>query len=127
MQKIILNDEIVDFDFVIINNRNNVLFFKYNTYLRIKKEIREKIFLNTNVNTNDILNINKLLKEYNLICYLQKNIGNVYYYHIVTIDSYNEMNLRHKVFIKAENRKPRKIKVNLSNKSDSSLDLSDLD
>lgn len=88
MKARVYENRILEYDYMLVNNFNRVMFFKYNTYARIKTELQNKIFLNKDIKSTSIDYINKELKKYNLICYLTETIGNIEYFKIVTIDYY---------------------------------------
>ena len=117
----IYENKTLDYDYMLVNNFNRVMLFKYNTYARVKTELQNNIFLNINIPCSNMKYINKELEKYNLIAYLSETFGNVEYYKIITLDYY-EHNIK----------KVNKIKLDYNNEinniiSNCSVDLSDLD
>ncbi len=93
-----------NYDFIVITNYNRVMFFKYSARFRIKKDLRNDIFLNEKI-TRDINTINKFLNNYQVVATLEESIGNLEFYKIITCDRY----LRNKKILENKTKKFKEV------------------
>ena len=104
MQHIVYGGEVFEFDYTILNNDEKIIFFKYNSRKRLKKELRN-VF-----NTNSMTIIENRLKKYNLKLVFIIRGSSFEYYEIITDNIYGGS-------IKTSNNsKGMKIRFNLSEK-----------
>lgn len=102
MQHIVYGGEVFEFDYTILNNEEKIIFFKYNSRKRLKKELRS-VF-----NTNSMTIIENRLKKYNLKLVFIIRGSSFEYYEIITDNIYGGS-------IKMNNTKGMKIRFNLDN------------
>lgn len=103
MQHIVYGGEVFEFDYTILNNDEKIIFFKYNSRKRLKKELRN-VF-----NTNSIVIVENRLKKYNLKLVFIMRGSSFEYYEIITDNIYGGS-------VKTSNKsKGMKIRFNLDN------------
>ena len=129
--KLIAYNKIYDYDFIIINNGNKIMLFKYNARFRIKKDLQKEIFLNEKAIKN-IDTLNRFLDTWQVTAVCVEKIGNIDYYKIITCDRY----LKNQKILEKKNKynnvsvsyNKRNKEINKDNNTQTStLDLSDLD
>lgn len=104
MQYIVQDNTKLYFDYTMLDNNSRVVFFKYNSRKRLKKELRS-VF-----NTNSIVIVENRLKKYNLKLVFIMRGSSFEYYEIITDNIYGGS-------IKTNNNsKGMKIRFNLSEK-----------
>ena len=103
MQYIVQDNTKLYFDYTMLDNNSRVVFFKYNSRKRLKKELRS-VF-----NTNSIVIVENRLKKYNLKLVFIMRGSSFEYYEIITDNIYGA---RVKT---SNNSKGMKIKFNLGN------------
>ena len=82
MQYIVQDNTKLYFDYTMLDNNSRVVFFKYNSRKRLKKELRS-VF-----NTNSIVIVENRLNKYNLKLTLIKKGSSFDYYEITTKNIY---------------------------------------
>lgn len=93
MKSININNTICNYDFIMIDEKQNILLFNYYNNSKTKRIFMEKIFNNTSVK-NDIYTINNILNKYGIRCVETRHFNNVYIYDIVSnCDVKNEENI----------------------------------
>ena len=110
MQYIVQDNTKLYFDYTMLDNNSRVVFFKYNSRKRLKKELRN-VF-----NTNSIVIVENRLNKYNLKLTLIKKVSSFDYYEITTKNIYGGS-------VKTSNNsKGMKIKFNLNDMKGSEED-----
>lgn len=110
MQYIVQDNTKLYFDYTMLDNNSRVVFFKYNSRKRLKKELRN-VF-----NTNSIVIVENRLKKYNLKLVFIMRGSSFEYYEIITDNIYGGS-------VKTSNNsKGMKIKFNLSSEKGSEED-----
>lgn len=102
MQYIVQDNTKLYFDYTMLDNNSRVVFFKYNSRKRLKKELRS-VF-----NTNSIVIVENRLKKYNLKLVFIIRGSSFEYYEIITDNIYGGS-------VKMNNTKGMKIRFNLDN------------
>ena len=93
VKSININNTICNYDFIMIDEKQNILLFNYYNNSKTKRIFMEKIFNNTSVK-NDIYTINNILNKYGIRCVETRQFNNVYIYDIISnCDVKNEENI----------------------------------
>ena len=90
MKKINVRHKICNYEFIMINENNDIMLFDYSGDNKIKRIFNSQVFLNTKLDIN-INAINSVLSNYNMICVETRKDDNIFFYDIIIdYESVNE-------------------------------------